>query len=282
MAPRKKHAPSELSEIGRDLLAIEVSTIASGTITGRKMPWFPHAVIDVLDNYASWLGRVGEIDMNVILERDAPLDEEGFKRAIASSGQLGFAMTNGGRHIEQLRLTAKMLGDDELMKSVGKPTLTEEQRGIANRVRRNCDQLKAVVGRFRVESKWRPYFVDETSRGGGAFTEDEYGLTREEISRRPNVARDTIVPKMDSDAATRLRKMWELGTDEIVAQTVVHIDGDTVTRVQRGVGEGKHTYLLEVHNRAVKTAVGQWRTLFEAFMALIGDVARGIFERGPK
>ena len=282
MARRQKHAPSELSEIGRDLLAIEVSTIASGTITGRKMPWFPHAVIDVLDDYAGWLGRVGEIDMKVILERDALLDEEGFKRAIASSGRCGLAMANGGRHIEQLRLAAKMLADDGLMKSVGKPTLTEEQRGIANRIRRNCDQFKSVVGRFRVESDWRPYFVDGTSSGGGAFPENDYGVTREDISTRLDAARDTRAPKMDSDAATRLRKMWELGTQEIVAQTVVHIDGDTVTRVQLGVGEGKRAYLLEVHDRAVQTAMGQWRTLFEAFMALIGDMAEGIFGRRSK
>lgn len=281
MARSKKQAPSELSEIGRDLLAIEVSTIASGAITGRKMPWFPHAVIDVLDNYATWLSHVGEIDMKVILEHDEPLDEEGFKRAIANSARLGLAMTNGGRHIEQLRLTAKMLADDGLMKSVGKQTLTEEQRGIANRIRRNCDQLKAVVGRFRVESEWRPYFVAGTSPDGGAFTENDYGVTREDISRL-GAEPDTRVPKMDSDAATRLRKMWELGTDKIVAQTVVHIDGDTVTRIQRGVGEGKQKYLLEAHNRAVETAVGQWRTLFEAFLALVGGVATGIFGRGSK
>lgn len=277
-----KHAPGELSEIGRDLLAIEVSTIASGAITGRKMPWFPHAVIDVLDNYAGWLGRVGGIDMEVILELNAPLNKEGFKRAVDSAGRRGSAMTNGGRHIEQLRLTAKMLADDGLMKSVGKPALTDEQRGIANRIRRNCDQLKSVVRRFRGESEWQPYLADGTSPRVGAFPEIDHGATREAITTRLDASTGNSVPKIDSDAATRLRKMWELGTEPIVAQTVVHIDGDTVTRVQRGVGEGKHAYLLDVHNRAVQIAVEQWKTLFDAFMALIGDVAEGIFARGSR
>ena len=139
-----------------------------------------------------------------------------------------------------------------------------------------------AVDFVRTEKDWRPYFVVEPSPGGGAFSPDDYGLTREEINAHPNGANDTTIPTMDSDAATRLRKMWELGTNEIVAQTVVHIDGDTVTRIRLGFGEGNRAYLLEVHDRAVQTAVGQWRTLFEAFMALIRGVAEGLFGRGSK
>ena len=55
---------NDLIEIGRDLLVMEVSTIASDSITGRKMPWFPHAVIDITTNYADWLAEVRNINID--------------------------------------------------------------------------------------------------------------------------------------------------------------------------------------------------------------------------
>ena len=39
------------------------------------------------------------------------------------------------------------------------------------------------------------------------------------------------------------------------------------------------TYYLHIHNQGIDTAVKQWRTLFEAFAALIGGVADLIFGR---
>ena len=76
-----------------------------------------------------------------------------------------------------------------------------------------------------------------------------------------------------------MRKIWELGTDIIIAQTIVHVDGDTVTKFQRGIKQEKLTYCLDIHNQGVDTAVKQWKTLFDAFKALIGGVADRIFGR---
>ena len=288
-------------EIGRDLLAMEISTIESDTITGRKMPWFPHAVIDVASKYTDWLGDVARLDMDRILALKAPLTPEMLIDVASREGApADVRVTNGCRHLEQLRLTAKMVADDRLMKEAGKDPLKDADRGIAHRIRRNCDQLKAMVGRFRTVEAWRPYFLTEDVRdmatgaeppgsgvelrsGGGessagGFVEVDEGLTRADISASVGAAsEDATEPVMDADAATRLRKIWELGTDVVVAQTVVHIDGDTVTRLQGGLGEGERAFLLEIHHQAVTTATSQWKALFEAFQALVGGVASQLF-----
>ena len=277
---------------------MEVSTIASDSITGRKMPWFPHAVIDVLTKYADWLTDVRDMDIAGILNSPAPLTPECFieiARAPVEGGNL--RITNGWQPIEQLRRAAKLLNQDDVMTEAGKEPLNHLESGIATRIRRNCDQLKTIILRFRATEGWKTYFLtgDALSNladaGVNTAADDDWsefraadiGLTRAQITRslQSASATDAVKAVLDSDAATRLRKMWELGTDLIIAQTTVHVDGDTVTRFQRGVEESQRLYYLEIHDRSVQTAVNQWKTLFDAFAELAGGLANRIFGRSP-
>ncbi|MCY4555350.1 MAG: hypothetical protein OXF79_02990 [Chloroflexi bacterium] len=286
----------DLIEIGRDLLVIEVSTIASDSITGRKMPWFPHAVIDILTKYADWLAGVRNVNIVSILNSPAPLTQELFVRiSQAHDEKWDSPITNGWRCIEQIRRTAKLLTEDGVMEMVGKKPLNHLETGIATRIRRNCDQLKTIILRFRGMDAWKAYFlnseallniadarVDTASHDGWSeFRPVDVGLTRADISRSLQSTSSISAEKavLDSDAATRLRKIWELGTDQIIAQTTVHVDGDTVTRFRRGIEEAQRSYYLEIHNQSVQTAVSQWKTLFEAFAELVGGVANRIFGR---
>lgn len=287
---------SDLIEIGRDLLVIEVSTIASDSITGRKMPWFPHAVIDILTKYADWLAEVRDINIGRILNSPASLTRELFiEIAQAQDEQWDSPITNGWRSVEQLRRTAKILTEDSVMASIGKRPLNHLEIGIATRIRRSCDQLKTIILRFRGTEAWKTYFltseallnvaeakVDTGAHDGWSeFRPADNGLTRADISRSLQSASAISAEKavLDSDAATRLRKIWELGTDQIIAQTTVHVDGDTVTRFQRDVDESLRSYYLEIHNQSVITAVSQWKTLFDAFAELVGGMASRIFGR---
>ena len=287
---------SDLIEIGRDLLVMEVSTIASDSITGRKMPWFPHAVIDVLTKYADWLAEVRKINIAGILNSGHPLTRERFVELVRGQDEVGkHRITNGWQSIEQLRRTSKLLKQDDVMVEAGREPLNHLETGIATRIRRNCDQLKTIIVRFRATEAWKTYFLTcdalsklaEASKDTAAddrwseFRPVDIGLTRTQIacllqSATPMHAQKAV---LDSDAATRLRKMWELGTDRIIAQTTVHVDGDTVTRFQRDVEESKRLYYLEIHDRSVQTAVSQWKTLFDAFADLAGGLANRIFGR---
>ena len=289
-----KDAIGDLTEIGRDLLVMEISTIETETITGHKMPWFPHAVIDVLTKYADWFVITRELKMGTILGWPEPLTRETLvKLTLDEAADSDTLITNGWRSIEQIRRIAKLVIDDELMRTIHKQPLDHLERSLAVRIRRNCDQLKAIVGRFRAVGAWQRYFLTNAALQNIAqartdtgsdhtwtrFREVDDGLTRSEISQSLEASMNAEQTVLDSDAAIRLRKIWELGTDSIVAQTIVHIDGDTVTRFQRGMSQDTLTYYLKIHNQGIDTAVKQWRTLFEAFTALVGGVADRIFGR---
>ena len=286
----------DLSEIGRDLLVMEICTIASDTITGRKMPWFPHAVIDVLAKYADWFSSVPKLKMRTILGLPRPITRDAFiELTLGEKADDDTPMTNGWRSIEQLRRTAKLIVDDDLMKEVNKTPLDHLERGIAIRIRRNCDQLKSIVMRFRTVEAWQPYFLTAKARKNielaqidtasdvnwTNFRDVDDGLTRAQISQSLETFNSIGAERavLDSEAATRLRKIWELGTDQIIAQTIVQVDGDTLTRFQRGVDDDVRTYYLNIHNQGVHTAIRQWKVLFDAFSALIDGVADRIFGR---
>jgi hypothetical protein len=65
------------------------------------------------------------------------------------------------------------------------------------------------------------------------------------------------------DLARIGRKAWELGTSEIVAQSVVQLDGDVVVRVDESLLTDDAASLHELHRRALGAALTHWRTLFE-------------------
>jgi len=289
-----KDVIGDLTEIGRDLLVMEISTIESETISGHKMPWFPHAVIDVLTKYADWLVITQDVKMGTVLSLPGPLTPDALVALTLDEAPDSDArITNGWRTIEQIRRTAKLLVDDQVMEALHKRPLKPIERSLAVRIRRNCDQLKAMVVRFRATESWQRYFLTdaalqnigqartETSSDHAwtSFRQVDDGLTRSEISRSLEGAGKSEQAVLDSDAAVRLRKIWELGTDSIIAQTLVHIDGDTVTRVHPGLDQETLTYYLNIHNQGIDTAVKQWRTLFDAFAALVGGVADRIFGR---
>ena len=287
---------SDLTEIGRDLLVMEISTIASDSITGRKMPWFPHALIDILSKYANWFVTTRDLRVDAILALPKPLTPTLFSQlAVTDRADSDTSITNGWRMIEQLRRTAKLVADDALLRTAGKAPLDDLEKGIALRIRRNCDQLKSIVIRFRAVDAWQPYLLSPDGRAHveqvrtdtaadpnwTAFRDVDKGLTRAEISKALEGISSTRADKvvLDADASTRLRKIWELGTDQVIAQTLVHMDGDTVTRFQRNISDEDRAYYLGIHNQGVHTAVQQWKTLFDAFIKLSQGVADIIFGR---
>ena len=137
---------------------MEISTIESDIITGRRMPWFPHAIIDILASIQAGV-EVRNLDMGAILCFPTPLTREAFAE-LAMEGMSGtdIVVTNGWRTIEQLRRTAKLIADVEFMRTLQMNPLTYLERGISTRIRRNCDQLK------------RSWCVFEPSTIGGAIS----------------------------------------------------------------------------------------------------------------
>ena len=81
---------------------------------------------------------------------------------------------------------------------------------------------------------------------------------------------ELLVEKPTPQRILQLRKTWEVGTEEIVMQTVVFLDGDVVQRVRPDVV--RSDLLLPIHQMGVKTSIDAWNTLARLIRTLFEDL----------
>ena len=88
-----------------------------------------------------------------------------------------------------------------------------------------------------------------------------------------------IVAQFTSSELVQIRKIWDIGTDQIVVQTVIQLDGDVVTRLKPDVDEEEEHITLpelnELHERSVKLSVAFWDQL----IGILKDFFENIIER---
>ena len=72
---------------------------------------------------------------------------------------------------------------------------------------------------------------------------------------------------------TLIRKAWEIGTERIVLQTVIQIDGDVTTRLSERFAKTPNDTLLQIHNDSIETSTRFWSNLVKT----LGDIAGRAF-----
>jgi hypothetical protein len=71
-----------------------------------------------------------------------------------------------------------------------------------------------------------------------------------------------------------IRKIWELGTEEIAFQTVIQLDGDVVTRLQPKYANPSQRLVHAIHGEAVGVSVAFWKSLVELLETFFGVAIR--------
>lgn len=105
--------------------------------------------------------------------------------------------------------------------------------------------------------------------------QDENDHTRTELSNRLNNHRveDPLSDlKLDREQYMALQKYWEIGTEQIVMQTVVQLDGDVFTRIQEKYASSDYAALHQLHNNAVNTSYQYWKSLIQIVAQFLNTV----------
>jgi hypothetical protein len=278
-----------LRDLARDLLNIETNTVLSTGITGRKMPSYPHALQDTLGKFANFMAY--EVGVNVDAFCDefrkqfgypplpgsaasatvedpdkANFENDAMARAIIldfSIGTFSTPLTNGPWSFYLMRWLAA--------NALAQKRIPEEDVSVVTRIRVNSDHLRIVTRRLKElgPDQSNPYI----------------GVTREQILHMEADPGRPALPPAPPEALTMIRKIWDIGTDSIVFQTVQQLDGDVIFRTRRGLDLAKRQALLEAHQQACNVAMSFWRSMFELIAALISGVADRIFgspgSKGP-
>ncbi len=252
----------QLIEVAHDLLAIEVNTIVKPNMTATRMRNVAHTLLDIIGEYDTTLLRHEAISKkddagtpsSMNLGSGASTDGQSIpKSQPAVDGKKQPPPSHDlDQEIEQLSDRARRAikrwkqqpGD-----AAASPE-AETELYVLNRIRDNCDTIRGLFDSL----------AQRSSDGRAALR----GVSRQNATMR-DIA-------LTTSERLQLRKIWEVGTERVMMQTVIHLNGDVFTRISRQVAEGgpDSSTLLGIHNRGVSMAVDFWGKL--------SDIVVGMFK----
>jgi hypothetical protein len=239
----------DLTRTARSLLNIEVNTIVRDNMTAEQMPPVPHALLDIAQDYADTLSTLG-VDVPAYFEAPAP-DPTQAAPAWAPAGSIGSTLTVSADTFNRLRWAAQWTS---LSKDPPAARISPAQRVLLDRIVNNSDTIKEMFKRF--DDRFNQQFLGKTRS-------DLVGLNIEPNSYA--IAPDDLID---------LQKIWDIGVEEIVAQTMVFVNGAITTRVQQALrGAGSET-LFSIHRQSIDVSVACWRYLLDAVKEIAGDAVR--------
>jgi hypothetical protein len=249
----------QVRELARDLVTLEVNTIVKSNMTAERMPTIPNALLEIVRDYVKVfrmlradVTRVFEHDPNTqVAWRDVPVElvpiDAADVRFFELSDEISF-----GPLFERLRWAAK---NTRYAFIKGNVPISEENLYLLERLENNADTLRTLL--------------DNENYKGLRDGEFSSGLIRtDQVKYLPPfegmTARDHLI----------VRKIWEIGVDQVVAQTSIQLDGDVVTRVARQLTTDRERaeQVLMVHQQGIHTSVGNWRAIIDAAVAVVGGL----------
>ena len=84
---------------------------------------------------------------------------------------------------------------------------------------------------------------------------------------------------------TLIRKVWEIGMEQVLLQTTIQIDGDITSIISKDFIRMPHktkNMVMNVHNDSITSSTHIWKMLFETIGKLAGKTFNKIFERTKK
>ena len=237
-----------------DLLNIEVSVIVKPGMTARKMPEAPHALLDVIGDYDSYLCVVG----NMLNDKwpDPAARPVQVRPSVEPSDTKKPHPRTGwdGRLTKPLRVDSvddvvsfetfdvlrerAVEAESVYRHFVGWRLVEQDEKGIIlKRIFRNCDQIKGILARKEVAA----------AVGQGIYRD----------------AAPVPVLPLATDEHINLRKIWEVGVETVVMQSMAQLDGDIITRIQKGRESPSDHAIHELHRQSLESALKHWKFLGE-------------------
>lgn len=151
----------------------------------------------------------------------------------------------------------RKVADKEINERLKRPTTDEGNLYMYYRIRDMSDQIKAI-------------FNDIRRKSGDSALDNKF--TSREIE---DIRRDKPLPlDLSQDQVVQLRKIWEIGTEEIALQTVIQLDGDVITRVQPKYAIAQDHVLHEIHKQSVSISISFWKDLILIARDLLASLFR--------
>ena len=279
-----------LKNLASDLLNLEVNTIVKNNTTNSKMSASKRmALYQIAEGYRTILIEYGFCQMSEGNPLATPKGQK-HPRLLRwrfggefSYNEIRYQSKKGMEWLNVEITKAKKLkkNDDKL----------EEQLKMLTRLNRQSSNL---VGMFKIRRKEYEVSEENTKKGYSGIcntegVENDYDLFPPQtdssvwnndvaVSQINDLKDIQLVP----DEITLIRKIWEIGTQKVLLQTIVQIDGDVTSYITHGFlelpSEIRET-VLGMHNDSIHTSTQTWNTLFNTVANLAGTAFSKIFSK---
>lgn len=267
------------SEFLADLTNIEINTILKSNMTAEKAPSIPFALLDIVESYGSWLAEQLGVDiepyfedpLDVCLETTgdrearnvANRDMTSLRLALANSWTLPsrprtFEMggkSNGWDSFERLRIAAT-----DAMRHMNP---TDKERVMLTRIERSCARLEYIVRGLQEDKRkeWKDFIPKSRQQL--------------QMIQRKRVPQQSV----ELDDRIAIRKTWEMGTEVVIAQTSISLDGDVVTRLSPDLVYNDYNVeirdmLLRIHRDSTSLGLTHWQALVDTGMKVVAAAGK--------
>ena len=241
-----ERAESLVRRVASDLLTIEVNTIIKPCMTARKMPPPPVALFDIVDNYSDYLAQSGQlVDDNAVL---AELD-------------LSSPRTNGRDSFARVLHNAEFL-EEHFSRQEFDDSEEDDKRNARVVILRRISHYSHLILNILHDLE-----VQYTSPSGFDF----WDASHADLYSHYNEAMEISI---DPHYASLIRKSWDMGVEQVVMQTVIQLDGDMISRIQKGYEKEEFHGLQQLHLATCRMGVETWETMTRLVIHFVGKIGR--------
>lgn len=264
MDPSARSLLDGLWQTWLDLLTLETNTIIKKQgMTARKMRAVPLALLDVARGYSDFIQQEAGYDLAGWWSADGQAPDTRRRRGPARLGDRPpgrVQRTTGSATFQRLEWAARHILSDyesELSDDPERP-----RRGLVlYRIARNAAELGRLVSS-----------LEAGARAPGGSDWSPYADRGEEDVEEARTARHPL-PQLNPREATLLRKIWDVGTEHVVLQTIIQLDGDVVTRIEPGLVRSNDCELiLAIHGESVRHSVQYWQFLVQTLQQFFQSI----------
>ena len=247
-----------------DLHRLEITTIEKRSLPAQKMPAPLLALHDIVDSYEAY-----EAALNGHQVADDPDTTEAIADRLIEMQKLA------QRRIDRLSNDPAHRGSNE--------------HAVYLRIRNSCISLSGILGRTkeaaalsagtslvtRIRMPGNRKVADADLDQTGSINDD---LLRKNARTLRQMERRLLDESWQLSASDRaqIRKIWEIGTETVLVQSVIDIEGDVLTRINPEVARGSKPHVLEIHQTGIETSMKMWSSLIAVAGSLLAALTRAV------
>lgn len=277
---------SQFVDLARNLLALEINTVLKAGISAEKMPLAGDALIDLAQEYyiflcdqldvfgsretatlAPWAARMSETfhwglapfappaDATrpdrydpFFFSRDLPGNDPARGTTLKVFDDIREVASWLREMMDRTHDAARVPGASAEVVSAA-AVVDRDALPILMRVQRNSDQINDVLRRRGLDTVSYLRGMDD------------------EVRRMPALKTADVVT---------IRKAWDVGTELVVMQSTIQIDGDVVTRLLKGRDTAGSAVMIGVHKDAVDVSFRYWSFLIDALGRFAGKAVNSL------